>query len=152
MSLITRTPITPSFPLFNQLSQELNRLWENDFPAMTEGRALWSRDFAPSVDIKEEADHYLIKADIPGVDAKNLKVTMVDDTLTLEGRRESEREEKGNNYTMQERSFGSFYRSFTLPRKVDANKISAKHQNGVLTVHIPIVAAEQAKPIMVKVE
>lgn len=153
MPMLTKMPVLGgTYPIFNQLSQELNRFWDRDVSALAEGKPLWNGDFAPAVDIRQEKDHYLIKADIPGIDAKAMKVTVVNNTLTLEGERESERETKSQNYAMKERQFGSFYRSFTLPLNVEASRITAKHQNGVLTIVLPFVETEKSKAVEVRIE
>jgi len=111
----------------NQLLRDSGRLVPFDFTAD-------SGSF-PLVDIKEEANKYLVTADMPGVDPKDIKIRIEDNTLILEGEKKSEIEEKGENYTRLERSYGTFYRSFILPNIQEAG-IKAKAKNGTLRIEI----------------
>jgi len=102
-------------------------------------------DWAPSVDIEEEDDKYKIKADLPGVDKKDIDVKMENGMLSIRGEKHTETESgKGSKRHRTERFHGSFARSFTLPDSVDADKVDAAYKNGVLTLLIP--KAEQARP------
>jgi HSP20 family protein len=94
-------------------------------------------NWAPAVDIKEEDERFVLKADIPGVDPKNIQITMDDGVLTIKGERKHESEEKANGYTRVERSYGTFYRRFSLPDTADAERVTAKGKDGVLEVVIP---------------
>jgi HSP20 family protein len=94
-------------------------------------------NWTPAVDIKEENERFVLKADIPGVDAKDIEVTMEDGVLTIKGERKHESEEEANGYKRIERSYGSFYRRFSLPDSADAERVTAKGKNGVLEVVIP---------------
>lgn len=161
MSFLRRNPSTSlaSAPIFNhlsQLNQEIGRFFERDWPATTpallEGAPLWQTEWAPPVDIRQEAGQFVITADVPGIEAKDIKVSMADNAITIEGKREVERKEEGRNYSLQERSYGSFCRSFTLPLRADASKIKAKSTNGVLTITVPIAEEEKAKRIDVRIE
>lgn len=126
--------------LVRELQQEL-------FPLMswfTESHPLaQDKTWVPKVDIKEEQHEFVVYADIPGVDPKEIEIEMEGNTLTLKGERKEEKEEKGKNYYRIERLSGKFYRQFTLPETVDGNKISAQAKQGVLSIHIP--KATQAK-------
>lgn len=107
---------------------------------------------APAVDITEEKDRYIVKADLPGMRQEDVKVELDDGILKISGERKTEREEKdeAKKYHYYERSFGSFERRFVLPRDTDADKIDAKYENGVLSVSIPKTEAKKAKEIKVK--
>ena len=118
------------------------------FPAFEE-RAV---AFAPSFDVKETKDSYQFKADVPGIQDKDLEVTITGNRLTVGGKREAEREEKSDRYYAYERNYGSFSRSFTLPEGVDADKLSASLEHGVLTVVVPKKPEVQPKKIAVKTE
>jgi HSP20 family protein len=107
-------------------------------------------NWAPAVDIKEEADAYVLYADLPGVDPKHIEVHMENGVLTIKGERTTESKQEEDNYTRIERVTGSFYRRFTLPESVDAEKISAKSQNGVLEVSIPKQEKVQPRRITVQ--
>ena len=91
----------------------------------------------PRVDVSEDEKAYEIEAEIPGVDEKDLSVTVTDGRLTLRGEKKDEKEEKKKDYYMKERSYGAFERSFRLPDGVDTGKISAAFENGVLHVTLP---------------
>jgi HSP20 family protein len=107
-------------------------------------------NWAPAVDIKEEADAYVLYADLPGVDPKHIEVHMENGVLTIKGERTTESKQEEDSYTRIERVTGSFYRRFTLPESVDAEKISAKSQNGVLEVRIPKQEKVQPRRITVQ--
>ena len=106
-------------------------------------------DYAPAVDIEENADHFLVSADLPGVSEKDIEVKVQDGVLLLSGKRETSKEEKTEGGTYRERSYGSFCRTFTLGDGVDAAKIEAAYKNGVLTVKLPKKAETQPRQIPV---
>jgi HSP20 family protein len=106
--------------------------------------------WAPAVDIKEEDERFIIKADVPGVDPKDIDVTMENGVLTLKGERSEEKQEEREGYKRIERSRGSFYRRFSLPDTADGDHIAAKSSNGVLEVVIP--KRELAKPRKIQVK
>lgn len=107
---------------------------------------------APAVDITESDKAYEIKAELPGMDDKNIEVKVTDGALTIKGEKQEEKEEKKKNFYLHERRFGSFERRFPLPEGVDANKIDASFAKGVLTVTLPKKpeAQKPAKKIEVK--
>ena len=100
----------------------------------SEGSSMATSDWVPAVDIKEEQDSFVILADIPGVDPKDIEVHMENGMLTIKGEKESEKKEEREGYKRVERSYGSFYRRFGLPDTADAEKITAKSNHGVLEV------------------
>ena len=105
---------------------------------------------SPDFDVKETKDAFIFKADVPGIEAKNLDVKLAQNRLTVSGSREEEKRQKGDTYYTYERSYGSFSRSFTLPEEVDAEKISADMKDGVLTITVPKLPEAQAKHVEVK--
>ena len=107
-------------------------------------------DWAPLVDVIENENEYLVKAELPEVKKEDVKIAVQDDVLTMSGERSQEKEEKGKKFHRIERAYGSFSRSFTLPEDADASKITADFKNGVLTVHLP--KSERAKPKSVEVK
>ena len=109
-----------------------------------------ARPWTPGVDILESENDLVLKADVPGVDPKNIDISMENGTLTLKGERKFENNETHQGYHRIERSYGSFARSFALPDTVDVEKVKADFKNGVLTVTLP--KKEVAKPRSVKVE
>lgn len=139
--------------LFQQLQREMDQLMQRFF-GETEGGAgraglvAW----APRVDIEEDDKQFVVKADLPGVDPKDVEVSVVDNALILRGQKKEEREEKKKNYHRVERFEGQFYREIPLPRGIDADKIQAKSTNGVVTVTIPKKAEAQPKKIAVQAE
>lgn len=109
-----------------------------------------TESFNPAVDIVENADSYLVKAELPGLSPENIDVQVENDVLTLRGERKSENEEQRGGYRRVERSYGSFARSFVLPKGTKAESIDAQIENGVLTVTIPKVPAQTARKVQVK--
>jgi HSP20 family protein len=100
---------------------------------------------APAIDVTEDDKTYKITAELPGLEQKNLDVTISGDMLTLKGEKHHEKEEKDKNHYLSERAYGSFQRSFALPESVDRDKISADLSKGVLTITLP-KTAEAQKP------
>jgi len=117
----------------------------------------WSRDnggkalgtWTPSADITEDEKEYLIRMDIPGMEKDDIKVNFQDGRVTITGERKAEEKEEKKDHIRQERYYGSFYRSFTLPEKVKEENIQASFKNGVLKLVIP--KAEVVKPKSIKV-
>jgi HSP20 family protein len=101
-------------------------------------------EIAPKVEVTEGEKSYAITAELPGVDEKDVSLTLQDDVLTVSGEKKSEREEKKEGYHVSERSYGSFRRSFRLPDDVDPDKILAKFDKGVMTISLP--RSGKAKP------
>ena len=108
-------------------------------------------DWAPSVDIEEADEKYVIKADLPGVDKKDIDVKLENGLLTIRGEKQTETETgKGTKRHRTERFHGSFARSFTLPDAVKADEVDASYKDGVLTLYIP--KAETAKPKSIEIK
>jgi HSP20 family protein len=105
--------------------------------------------WTPNVDIKEDKDHFTVRADVPGVDPKDIEVTLDKGMLTIRGERKEEKKDEREGYRCVERFSGAFYRRFTLPDTADAEKVSARTDKGVLEVTIPKTAERQAKRIKV---
>lgn len=105
---------------------------------------------APAVDVVERDDAYVVSAELPGLDDKDVEVEVSDECLTLRGEKQEEKDEKKAGYHLQERRFGSFERSFRLPEGVDAERIAAGFTKGVLTVTLP--KKPEAKKAVRKVE
>src|SRR5713101_7936751 len=107
--------------------------------------------FAPQFEVKETKDAFIFKADLPGVEEKNIDVSLTGNRLAVSGLREEEDRHEGENFFADERAFGSFTRAFTLPDGVDGEQISADLKDGVLTLHIPKKPENQPKKISIKV-
>lgn len=108
------------------------------------------RSFVPAVDIEETKDGYVLTADLPGLTANDVNITVEGGVLTLSGERKVEREETKDGYRRIERSYGSFRRAFTLPKGVDVGGVSAVAEHGQLKVHVPKPVAELPRKIEVK--
>lgn len=107
-------------------------------------------EWAPLVDISEDDQEYLIKAELPEVKKENVRVTAEEGTLTIMGERKFEKEEKGKKYHRVERAYGSFGRTFSLPDDASPGKVSAEFKDGVLTVHL--AKNEKTKPQQIEVK
>jgi HSP20 family protein len=106
-------------------------------------------DWVPAVDVSETDGEYQIKAEIPDVKKEDVKVTLEDGVLTIQGQRKQEKEDKGTKYHRVERAYGSFVRSFTLPDLVDEQKVNAEFKDGVLNLQLP--KSEKSKPKAIEV-
>jgi HSP20 family protein len=133
--------------------REFNRLFEDFFRAPAwAGGAEGMFAAAPSVDVKETDTEYEVSAELPGMDEKDVELTLADNLLTIRGEKKTEREEKDKNYYLSERSFGSFRRTIPLPAEVDEDKVEAHFRNGVLTVRLPKSAEAQARTRRIEVK
>jgi HSP20 family protein len=108
-------------------------------------------DWVPAIDVQEQEDRYLIRADVPGVEAKDLDITTDKGVLILQGTRETRSDEEQNGVRRAERASGRFYRRFNLPDTADSAAIRADYRHGVLEVSIPKQAEAQPQRIQVKV-
>jgi HSP20 family protein len=109
------------------------------------------RAFVPAVDVEETAQGYRLTADVPGVAAEDIDITVQDGVLTLKGQRKSEQREQKDGYRRLERSFGSFQRSFVLPKGVNADGVTAQVEHGQLIVDVPKPVAALPKKVQVGV-
>lgn len=106
----------------------------------------------PAIDLSETDDEYIVKAEVPGIEPKDVEVSIVDGVLTIKGQKKREEEKKKENYHRVERSYGEFSRSIRIPSPVQEDKIEAKYKNGVLRIVLPKVEEAKKKTIEVKVE
>jgi HSP20 family protein len=134
--------------LMNRLSRDLDRLFNAPVEGGDESRSSVV-DWLPAVDIKEEDKQFVLRADLPGVESKDIDITMEKGVLTLRGTRSTETRDERNGYRRVERVSGEFFRRFTLPDTADSQAIKAKHVNGVLEVVIPKQAAVLPRKISV---
>ena len=134
--------MTTSSPIFG-LRREIDRLFEDTFTR--DGNA-WT----PAVDIKESNNDLRVDLELPGLRPEDVEITAENGVLTIRGEKRSERKEgEENRYHLVERSYGSFMRSFTLPKGIDENQIQADFENGILSIHIPKAALPQPKRIQI---
>ena len=128
----------------HEMDRVFNPFWHEDDLSHVVGE-----EWVPAVDIKEEKDRYVLHADIPGVKPEDIEITMEHGVLSIRGERKFEEKEEKENFKRIERSYGVFYRRFTLPENTDADAIEASGDNGVLKVVIPKTAEMQRKRIEV---
>ena len=131
----------------DSLQSDMNRLFDGFFQGR--GGNGSSRRWIPAMDLAETEDELVLRADLPGLGEDDVAVEIKDNVLTVSGERKAEHEEKSEGYYRVERSFGSFSRSLTLPRGIDADAVSAGFERGVLEVRIPKPA--ERKPTRVQI-
>ena len=132
------------------LPSRFNRLFDDPFFRI--GRMADDSDLGmwnPAVDLYEKDDHFMIKAELPGVNKDNIKIDLKDRLLTLSGERTHNNEVKEENYYRRERSYGKFQRAFTLPADVDSDKIKAEFKDGVLQIEVPKPEEKLAKQVTI---
>ena len=127
----------------SSLQTEMNRLFNTMFESPTVGNG-GTRRWSPAMDLLETEDHFVLRADLPGMREEDVAIELEDNVLTVSGERKADHEENGEGFYRVERAFGSFSRSLTLPRGIDAEAVNAGFTNGVLEVRIP--KPEQRKP------
>ncbi|MEX0878436.1 MAG: Hsp20/alpha crystallin family protein [Thermoanaerobaculia bacterium] len=152
MNLIRYEPTT--FPIFREMeemSERLNRLFGTWTRPGGGKESLTVVDWTPFVDIQETENEYLIKAELPEVKKEDVKVTVENGVLTLQGERKQEKEEKGKKFHRIERSYGTFLRTFTVPLDADETKVAADFRDGILKVHLAKMEKPRPKAIEVKV-
>jgi HSP20 family protein len=135
--------------LLNQLQKELERAYEGTAGGEA---SIATAEWAPAVDIKEESDRYVLLADLPGVKPEDIDLSMEEGVLTIRGEKKTEAKAQRENYKRVERTYGSFYRRFSLPDTANAEGISARSRHGVLEIVIPKREAVQPKKITVASE
>ncbi len=134
----------------SRLRREMDRLWEEFFGPSRRAFQPLEEMWAPAIDVSESADKVTIKAEVPGIDVKDIDISMVGDLLTIKGEKKAEKEEKGESYHIVERSYGSFSRGIRLPAPVDPDKIEATYKDGVLTITCP--KKEEVKPKAIEIK
>jgi HSP20 family protein len=156
---------TAEWAPFDSLRREIDRVFDDFHPfgwRLPSTRSVFGFEtprlgtgdwaIAPAMDVVEKEGEYEISAELPGIDENKVEIKLANNTLTIKGEKQDEKEEKQKDYYMSERRYGSFQRSFALPDGIDADKIEANFTKGVLTVKLPKTpAAQQAeKKIAVK--
>jgi HSP20 family protein len=134
----------------SRLRREMDRLWEDYFGPGRRALQPLAEAWMPAIDVSESGDKVTVKVEVPGMDAKDIEISMVGDTLTIKGEKKVEKEEKDENYHMVERSYGSFVRALRMPAPVNAEKIEANYKNGVLTITCP--KKEEVKPKAIEIK
>ena len=126
------------------------RLFQDSISRLLSEDGIQARPWSPAVDIVETENELVLKADVPGVELKDIDIQLENGTLTVKGERKIETEEKGKGFQRMERSYGAFVRYFTVPDTVDAEHVKAAYEAGVLTITLP--KKEVAKPKAIKVQ
>jgi HSP20 family protein len=135
---------------FSTLQNEMNRLFNTVFDAPTAGNGGSTlRRWMPAMDLVETDDHFVLRADLPGLAEEDVKIEFEDGTLTVSGERKAEHESKNEGYYRVERAFGTFSRSLTLPQGIDPEAVAAHFDRGVLEVRIP--KPEEKKPRRIEI-
>jgi HSP20 family protein len=135
----------------SSLQSEMNRLFNTVFdqPGAGGGNGGTLRRWVPAMDLVESDDHFILRADLPGLSEDDVKIELEDNTLTLSGERKTEHERNEEGFYRIERAFGSFSRSLTLPRGIDPESVQASFDRGVLEVRIP--KPEERKPRRIEI-
>jgi HSP20 family protein len=149
MTIVRLQPCSDLTTLRNTLPSFMDRFMQGVFRP-TDGEDFAGASFSPAVDIKETPKEYVVTAEVPGMDKKDIHIEITDNILTLKGERKFEGEQKDESYHLVERSYGSFTRTFSLPAKVKADSIEASFKDGVLIVHIP--KADEVLPIKIEIK
>lgn len=141
---------------FYSLQRQMNSLFDDFFSGFDMvPRSLKTGGFAsfiPSVDVKESDKEFTIRAELPGVEEKDIEVTVANDAITIKGEKREEKEDKSKNYYYMERSYGSFNRVIPLSSETDANKAEASFKNGVLNITVPKNQTAKAKGTKVPIK
>jgi HSP20 family protein len=149
---VTRfAPLSPMFQLRRDIDDIFGRVFGQMSGDSQGASGNWSA-WTPAVEGSEDERHYVIRIALPGVDPKDVDVTMADNQLTIKGQRKRDAEIKQENYFARELAYGTFERSFTLPEGVDVTKISARYSNGMLEVTVPKPVAEAPRKVAIEVE
>lgn len=153
MTTLTRwEPIRELADMRRNMERMMDRFWEDPFFA---GAPTWSQQrnggaWSLALDVAEDADHYIVKASVPGINPDDIEVTLTDNVLTIRGETKAENETKETNWHVRERRYGAFMRSVNLPAPVDVDKVEATNEYGVLTLRLPKAEAVKPKKIAIK--
>jgi HSP20 family protein len=139
------------FGELGSLRKEMDSLWDRFFGEKTLAGG-FPEQWSPSVDISETEDRLLVKAELPGLEAKDVSVSLSGDLLTIKGEKKKEKEEKDEHHHYVERYEGIFQRSFRLPLEVQADKVEASFKKGILKITLPKAEAAKKKSIEIKVK
>jgi HSP20 family protein len=148
--LVRWTPWEP-FPELSSFSREMDRLWGRFFREGPLART-WEREWTPSLDLSETEDSFIVRAEVPGVEAKDINISLLGNVLIIKGEKKEEREDKKEDYHFVERWYGTFSRSVRFPEGVESGKSETSYNNGVLKIKLPKSEEAKKKEIKIKVE
>lgn len=139
----------PELPVdqWTNLREEINRLFEMPFGDLARESEFFG--WTPPVDVYENKDHLIVKAELPGMKKEDIDISLHQGSLIISGERKEESHSKDNETSRSERFFGRFQRALELPKPVDASKVTARYKDGILTVTLP--KTEEAKPKQITV-
>jgi HSP20 family protein len=139
----------PTSEFRSEINRLVDSLWREPFGALSESVSSLGQ-WAPALDISENDTHVTVRAEVPGVDPKELEITVTGDRLTVAGEKKETVEKKDQDTSYRESRYGSFSRTMRLPASVDSQQVTAEHVNGVVTITLKKTAAATAKKIRVK--
>lgn len=143
-SPLRRAEEHPFFTLQREMNQMFDDLFHGfDLTSSGGGRSYGA--FSPSVDVREDEKEVTVKAELPGMNEKDIEVSLTENGLTIQGEKKAEKEEKGKDYWHRETSYGAFHRVIPLPQGLNTDKVDARFKNGVLTVTLPRKEEAKAK-------
>lgn len=131
--------------LHREMDRLFDSLWNDSFSSSLLSGDMSRMDVTPQLDVTEDDKSFSVKVDLPGMDEKNVDVTLSDRLLTIRGKKEEDKETKDKDYYRRERAYGSFRRSIEIPAAVDSSKIDASFRKGVLTIDLPKTKEAQDK-------
>lgn len=141
---------------FYSLQRQINNLFDDFFSGFTPSprgfNLAGSGGFSPSVEVRENEKEFIIRAELPGVDEKNIEVTLTSNSLTIQGEKKEEKEDKAKNYHYMERSYGSFRRVIPLDAEIKTDKAEANFKNGVLNITLPKAESSKVKGTKVPIK
>jgi len=144
---------TNPFKDIEKVRSEMDRLWDTFLFGRPQRRGFEEiAEWLPAVDVTETKSEIVVNAEIPGMEAKDIDISLNGGTLTIRGEKKQEKEEKEEAYHLIERRYGTFTRSIPLPKEVDSNRASASYKNGVLKVRLPKSVEAEKKEVKIKVE
>jgi HSP20 family protein len=145
------TELTP-FREFERMRRDMDRLWDSFFEGAPRRRGEERGEWLPSLDVSETKNELVVKVEVPGMEGKDIDISLSDGVLIIKGEKKQEKEEKEADYHLIERSYGSFVRSVRLPKEVQGDKINASYKDGVLRITLPKSEEAKRKEIKIKVE
>ena len=132
------------------MQREIDRVFDSFFRNDLTDDGKWGKFWSPDIDLIENDNAFVVKAELPGVSKEDVKISLVDSILTIRGEKMTGDDDKQKSYHRVERHYGTFQRSFTMPASVDSNRIEAEFKDGVLTITLPKL--EETKPKMIEVK
>ena len=136
-----------TFDQLTNIRDEINRLFES--PLENGGSSVFN-SWAPALDVYEDNENVIVRAELPGMKKEDIDISLHDNVITVSGERKNEKKYEGGRTSREERFFGRFTRSITLPKQVNANGVKASYKDGLLTVTLP--KAEEAKPRQIQIQ